>query len=64
MFSVKKNAIDANKYETIQKYECNDALYTLHKPRKKNINDYNNPIYVPHIWHSDFLSIAKYSFIY
>lgn len=31
MFSVKKNAINANKYETIEEkmhvYECNDALY-------------------------------------
>lgn len=56
MFSVRKNAINANKYETRRK-KCNDALYAAKKKQH-----YNNPIYVQHIWHNDFLS--KYSFIY
>lgn len=34
--------------------------YKLQKKQKKK--HYNNPIYVQHIWHNDFLS--KYSFIY
>lgn len=35
--------------------------YKLQKKQQKK-NHYNNPIYVQHIWHNDFLS--KYSFIY
>lgn len=35
--------------------------YKLQKKKQKK-KHFNNPIYVQHIWHNDFLS--KYSFIY